>query len=392
VLPFANLSGDADQDYLADGVVEDIITGLSRFRSFAVIARNSSFVYKGRAVDVRQVAEDLGVRYVLEGSVRRAGDRLRISAQLIDGSSGAHLWAQNFDGAFEDVFEVQDRITESVVGLVAPKIELAEIGRSRRKRPENLTAYDLYLRALQKSHTAQPEDNKEALAFLMRAIAIEPNYAVALASAAKALKHRASMGWPQFTADDRTLCLDLARRALPDADGDATVLAQCGLILVSVGRDYDRGMLVVRQAVDANPNNLTALICAGVCNIHCGSFADALAFSHRAILLSPGDPTQHWPLTAVAHAHMALGNFAEALQWAERSLAVNPRYDPTHWMLISANAQLGRLDHARRLLALFDAMAPGVTVASIEAGQAAKESARLRPILDGLRLAGMPEA
>ena len=188
VLPFQNLSGDPEQDYFADGVVEDIITALSRFKSFAVIARNSSFVYKGRAVDVRQVARELGVRYVLEGSVRRAGERLRITAQLVDGTSGAHLWADKFDGVVEDVFDVQDRITESVVVVIEPHIRQAEIERSRRKPPENLDAYDLYLRALSKIYTTQPAENAEAYALLMRAVALEPNYAPFLVHAGWALE------------------------------------------------------------------------------------------------------------------------------------------------------------------------------------------------------------
>jgi TolB-like protein len=175
VLPFQNISGDVEQDYFADGVVEDIITALSRFKSFAVVARNSSFIYKGRAVDVRQVAKELGVRYVLEGSVRRAGNRLRITAQLVEAAGGAHLWADRFDGAVEDIFDVQDRITESVVGVVEPQIRRAEIQRSRRKRPESLDAYDLYLRALSKLYTSLPDENAEAYSQMVQALALEPN-------------------------------------------------------------------------------------------------------------------------------------------------------------------------------------------------------------------------
>jgi TolB-like protein len=184
VLPFANLSGDREQEYFTDGMVEDIITALSQFRELFVIARNSSFVYKGRNVDIGQVAKELGVRYVLEGSVRRAGKRVRINSQLIDAATRAHLWADRFDGAQEDVFDLQDKITETVVGIVEPQIRKAEISRSRRKRPENLDAYDLYLRALPHVYAMHPSDNSQALEFLRQAIALDPEFAPALAFAA----------------------------------------------------------------------------------------------------------------------------------------------------------------------------------------------------------------
>jgi adenylate cyclase len=391
VLPFQNMSGDSEQDYFADGVVEDIITALSRFKSFAVIARNSSFVYKGRAVDVRQVAKELGVRYVLEGSVRRAGQRLRITAQLIEATSGAHLWADRFDGAVEDIFDVQDKITESVVVVIEPQIRHAEIERSRRKHPENLDAYDLYLRALSKIYTTRPEDNAEVYEQMMQAIALEPDYAPFLTNAVWALEFRTNMGWPMLTDDDRAACIDLARRALANAHGDPTVLAECGSALVSIGRDYDRGLQIISNALEANPNNQFVLICAAVNKLHCGDLEESLAHSRRAILMSPGDPMAQWPMTAIAHAHMALGNYEDARKAAELSLAVNPNFDPTYWILIASNVQLGKMDEARRWLAKFRDLAPGVTIADIKAGQPDKYPDRMAAILEGLRLAGLEE-
>jgi adenylate cyclase len=390
VLPFQNMSGDAQEDYFADGVVEDIITALSRFKSFAVIARNSSFVYKGRAVDVRQVAKELGVSYVLEGSVRRSGERLRITAQLVEASGGAHLWADRFDGAVADVFDVQDRITESVIGVIEPHVQQAEIERSRRKRPEILDAYDLYLRALSKSYSARPEDNAETFAQMMQAVALEPHYAPFLAGACWALEFRVAMGWPTLTGDDRAASLDLVRRALADPQGDATVLAQCGLTLVSL-RDYDRGMQIVANAVEANPNSQFVLMVAGIANLHCGSIDDALAYLHRAIRLSPRDPNAYNAYAGIAHVQMILGDYPEAIRRAEKSLALNAHFDATYWMLIAANAQLGRMDEARRWLGKFQALVPGVTIARIRDGQPAKDPSRLAAILDGLRLAGLPE-
>jgi TolB-like protein/tetratricopeptide (TPR) repeat protein len=389
VLPFQNMSGDPEQEYFADGVVEDIITALSRFKSFAVIARNSSFVYKGRAVDVRDVARGLGVRYVLEGSVRRAGNRLRITAQLIEATSGAHLWADKFDGGVEDVFDVQDRITESTIGVIEPQIRRAEIERSRRKRPENLDAYELYLQALSQMYSAQAEGNADAYALVERAIALEPNYGPFLAGAIWILTRRVVMGWPTLTGDDRAASLDHVRRAIVVADGDAAVLAQCGATLMGIGQDYQRGMQILANAVEANPNHQMVLTWAAIAELHCGDLQKSLAHSRRAILMSPGSRAAHLAITAIAHAHMALGQYDEALKEAERSLAVNPDYQPTHWMLIAANARLGRMDEARRWLAKFRTLSPAVTIGSIKAGQPAYDPSRMAPILEGLRLAGL---
>jgi tetratricopeptide (TPR) repeat protein len=278
-----------------------------------------------------------------------------------------------------------------VVGVVEPEIRKAEIERSRRKHPENLDAYDLYLRALSKIYTMRPEDNAEAYAQMIEAVALEPDYAPFLTNAIWALEFRVEMGWPTLTGDDRAACLDLVRRALANAQGDMAVLAQCGTALLSVGRDYDYGLRIISNALEANPNNQSALISAGVAKLHCGDLEESLAHSRRAILLNPGNPLAQWPMTAIAHAHMALGNYEEALKAAERSLAVSSSFDSTYWMLISANAQLGRMDEARRWLTKFQTLAPGVTIASIKAGQPAKYPSRMAAILEGLRLAGLDE-
>ncbi len=391
VLPFHNLSSDPEQDYFADGVVEDIITALSRFKSFAVIARNSSFVYKGRNVDVRQVAEDLGVRYVLEGSVRRAGDRLRINAQLVDGLDGAHLWAQNFDGGLDDVFDFQDRITESVVTLVEPYVQIAEIERSRRERPKSIAAYDMYLQALPKLYSETEKQYREAYALLLKALVIEPDSAVILAHAAWVLGHRHTMGWAQIGPDDKQRCTEMSRRGLDHAGGDAMAMAQCAMMLIHTAKDYDWGMAVIQSAVEANPNSLAVVFRAGIAHLHCGSIEDALGYFYRASRLSPRDPSAHYSLTGIAHAQMVLGNYAEALGWARRSLAVNSNFAPTYWMLIAAAAHLGRMEEAHRHLAQFRTITPDVTIARIRAGQPAKDPSRLAAILEGLRLAGLEE-
>jgi TolB-like protein len=392
VLPFQNLGGDPEQDWFADGVVEDMITALSRFHGFAVIARNSAFVYKGRSVDVRQIATDLGVRYVLEGSVRRAGDRLRITAQLVDGITGAHLWAEHFDGALSEVFAFQDRITEDVALLVDSRIQAAEIARSRVERPKSVAAYDIYLQAIPKLTVATATENAEAYALLTRALAIEPDNAILLSEAAWALGHRISMGWPQIGPDDRQACAAFARQGLQRANGDPLVMARCGMQLLQAGREYEVGMAVLETAARANPNHHWIVVLAGIAHLHCGDLDDALVLFHRAIRLSPNDMAAHVPLTGIAHAHMVRGDYTETLSWAVRSLAVNARFDPTYWMLVAASAHLGRMDEARRFLADFRALAPEATVASIRAGQPAHDPRRVEAILDGLRLAGLPEA
>lgn len=391
VLPFANLSADPEQEYFADGVVEDIITALSRFKSFAVIARNSSFVYKGRAVDVRQVAQELGVRYVLEGSVRLAGKRLRVVAQLIDSQTGSHIWAEKFDGAADDIFDMQDRITESVVAVVEPQIRQAEIERSRRERPGSLAAYDLYLRAVPKFNAETPADNAEAFRLLCQAIELEPDYAAALALAAGAISNQISMGWPALVPNNRERWAELTEAALKHGANDPTILAHCGVMLIHVAHDYDRGMRLVERAVAGNPNNIRVLVCAGISHLHCGKVEEAIRLSERALRLSPGDPDGHFSMTTIAHAQMVLGDYARALEWAERAQSLNSRNNATHWMLIAANAQLGNMVEARRRVSEFQAMVPEVTIATIVAGQPHKDPMRLASILEGLRLAGLPE-
>lgn len=393
VLPFQNFSTDPSQEYFADGIVEDIITALSRFKSFAVIARNSSFVYKGRAVDVRQVAHELGVRYVLEGSVRRSGDRLRVTAQLIDSDGGSHLWAEKFDGAADEVFDMQDRITERVVATVEPQIRQAEIERSRRERPGSLAAYDLYLQAIPHFGAETPAENTQAYDLLSRSIEIDPGFAMAHALAAGALSNRLSMGWPEMLPNSRARCLELTEAALDRGSDDATILAHCAAILIHHGNnDYDRGMRLIARALELNPNNLKVQICAGITYLHCGVVEDAIRHAERALMLSPGDPDGYFSMTTIAHANLILGDYRQALEWAERSQALNPRNNPTHWMLIAANAHLDRMVEARRRVSEFRAMVPEVTIASIVAGQPRKDLVRLEALVAGLRAAGLPES
>lgn len=391
VLPFQNLSGDPEQDYFADGVVEDIITALSRFKSFAVVARNSSFAYRGRAVDVRTAANEMGVRYVLEGSVRRAGSRLRVTAQLVEGASGAHIWANSYDGAVDDVFTMQDRITEQVAAIVHPKIERAEIERSRRKRPERLDAYDLYLQGSIKHASRHLSEDVEACRLLERSVELDPHFAPALATFASALSMQVSMGWKPLGHDDGARAAEYARRAIREGSDDGVVLARSAVALMHTGTDYQHAVELVRTAMQINANDAVVLAFASIVELHCGDVQRSLALSHRAIELMPTDPGAHWALTAISHAHMALGQFEEAIRWAERSRAINPEYDPTFWMLIAGNAQLGRMDEAREGLAAFLVTHPDLTVERLRAAQPSRYEDRMAAILSGLQMAGLPE-
>lgn len=391
VLPFANVGGDPEQDWFADGVASDITTALSRFRGFAVVSRQSAFALKGRSIDVRQAAGELGVRYVLAGSVRRSGEQLRITAELVDADDGAQLWAQRFDGVAGEIFDFQDRITEAVATLVAPHIQRAEIERSRRLRPGSIAAYDVYLRALAKIVTEKEGENAAAYELLVDGLRAEPLNPHLNAMAAWALEHRITMGWPALTADDRPACEDYARRGLEHAAGDPAVTVHCAMALVQVARRYDWGMAVLEAAVEANPNSMMVVTAAGVANAHCGELLHARALFERAIRHAPNDLLAHISLCGLAHVEIVLGRYEAALGWAARSLAANPNFDATYWMLIAANAHLGRLDEARRYLAELTGRVPGLTIERIRAGQPAKDPARLAAILDGLRIAGLPE-
>ncbi len=393
VMPFGKLGGklggDAEQDYFADGIVEDLIIALSRFRSFAVIARNSSFAYRDRRVSAGQAARELGVRYVLDGTVRHSGERFRISAHLIDVETEANLWAANFDGKVEDIFEVQDRITASVAAHVAPQIEHAEIERSRRKPPGSLAAYDYYLRALQMHNTYAEADNREALIFLEKAIALAPDFGPALASAAYGYEHRVTMGWPPASADDRAKARQFARAAIAAAPDDALVLARAGFIMLAIDRDYDLGLQTILRAAQINPNNVTVLFVTGVGHIWAGDLHTALETFRRVVALSPGQTSG--AMGGMSHVLICMGRYEEALDWARKSLAENPRFDVMHWLVTSSLGHLGRHDEAALALAALQNLSPGTTIAKIHQSNQGKYPERWDIIVEGLRLAGMPE-
>jgi TolB-like protein/class 3 adenylate cyclase/Flp pilus assembly protein TadD len=391
VLPFTNMSGDPEQEYFADGMVEDVITALSRFSQLFVIARNSSFTYKGRAVDVRQAARELGVRYVLEGSVRKSGNRLRITGQLIDALSGSHLWADKFDGAIEDVFDLQDKITESVVGAIEPTIRKAEIERARRKPAENLNAYDHYLRALPLVYAFRPEENLAGLGLLIKALDFDPTFAPALANAAWCLEQRLTRGWAPFGQDDAALAVSLARRAIASGGNDATALVMSGFVLIMVGRDYDVGLDAVHRALDLNPGSGVVALFSGYSLVFAGDPEDALAQAKRAIALNPLDPGLFLYLGLIGFAHLLSGRPEQAIEFGRRSTGLYPDWDSTYWVMVAACAQLDRMDDARRALVKLLSLSPGLTVSAMQRALPFRDPASLGMLLEGFRKAGMPE-
>ena len=360
VLPFQNMSGDPEQEYFADGMVEDIITGLSRIRWLFVIARNSSFIYKNRAVEVKQVGRELGVRYVLEGSVRRAGNRVRITGQLIDASTGAHLWAERYDRPLDDIFAVQDEITVAVVAALEPSLRLAEIERVKRKRPDNLGAYDLVLRALPSVIGVAAHEASAALPLLERALELEPDYALAHALAGWAFQQRFITEGNQ--AKDREAGVRHMRAAIALGGDDATTLALAGFTLAAVGGDDAAARDALDRALGLSPSNIFALGYGAIFYATRDEAARAIDWAERALRLSPFDPVINAPLNALAIAHFSRGDFEKAADAARRSIRANPRMPQSHWYLAAALARFGQLSEARQAALDLLAVQPGFRI------------------------------
>ena len=392
VLPFANLSSDPEQVFFADGVVEDLITALSRFHTFAVVARTSTFVYKDRAVDIREVARELGVRYLIEGSVRRSGDRIRVTTQLIDGATGGHLWADRFDGAPADIFDFQDAITDTVIGFVEPQIRKAEIERARQKRPESLDAWDLYVQALPLVHSGALVNWNRAVALLDRAVAFDPAYAPALALAAWARNKRNQLGGGENSAEiesDIDVAFCLAERAVAADPDDALALALEGWLHIHYRLDFSK-LERVRRALALNPNNTSVLDIAGIAHMRAGDLDRAFAIATRALDLSPVSPQRYVFMMHIAAIHNALGRHEEAIVFARRVVELEPAYVNAHLALAIACAHLGRLGEAREEVAIARRLRPDVTIAAVMVHRM-QYPERVARWVEGLRKAGMPE-
>lgn len=390
-LPFLNLSGDPEQEYFADGVVEDIITELSRIRWLFVIARNSSFTYKGRAVDVKQVGRELGVRYVLEGSMRKAANRVRITGQLIDASTGAHLWADRFEGTLNDIFDLQDQITTNVVGAIAPQLERAEIERAKRKPTESLDAYDHYLRGMANLHRGTRDAIDAALASFYRAVELDPAFASAYAMAAWCYFWRKVNGWMADRPREVAEGARLARRAVELGKDDAVALARSGHALGHLVGDLDGGVALTDRALLLNPNLAAAWFLGGFLRIWRGEGDEAIERFARAMRLSPLDSETYRMQAGTAMAHLLAGRFDAASSWAEKSFRELPSFLVVAGIMAASHALAGRMTESRRAMQHLRQLDPTLRIANLKDWLPFQRADDLATFADGLRRAGLPE-
>ncbi len=391
VLPFANLSNDPEQEYFADGMVDEIITALSRLHWLFVIARNSSFTYKGRAVDVKQVGRELGVRYVLEGSVRKAGDRLRIGGQLIDATTGAAIWADRIEGDLKDVFELQDMVTSHVVGAISPKLEQAEIERSKRKPTDNLDAYDYYLRGQAEVQKWTRERNALALAHFYKAAELDPGFATAFAMAARCYSQSKVEGWSRDPAFDVAEVRRLARLAADLDPEDPIALSASGMALAFVAGELEAGAALIERSIELNPNLASAWMFGGWVKAWLGESDAAIDRATRAMLLSPHDPYLANIRRAIAFAHFIAGRYAEAISASEVVTAIPQNTMFGHATIAASAALLGRQKKAERAVAKIREADPGLTLANLRQRFPLKREEDFSRWEKGLRLAGLPE-
>jgi adenylate cyclase len=391
VLPFESLSGDREQEYFADGVVEEIITALSRFRGLFVIARNSSFAYKGRAVDVKQVGRELGVRYILEGSVRKAGNRLRISGQLIDATTSMHLWAERFDGDLADIFDLQDQVTTSVVGAIAPKLDQAEIERSKRKPTDSLDAYDYFLRGMASFNQWTREASAEALSSFYRAVELDPHFASAYGFAARCHTQRRANGWGTDSVEEVAETVRLARRAVELGKDDAVALCFSGWALAFVAGDLDTGVALIDRSLVLNPNFVVAWYCGGWVRIYLGEPELAIKQAAHAMRLSPFDPNINRMQGVTATGHLFAGRYDEASSWAEKALQEQPTYLAALRALAASHALAGRLKEAQKTMATIRQLDPSFSFSNLTVRFPLRRPEDIAKLSEGLRRAGLPE-
>ena len=364
VLPFQNMGGDREQEYFADGMVEEIITALSRIKSFFLIARNSSFAYKGTSPDVRQVGRDLGVRYVLEGSVRKAGNRVRLTGQLIDATTGAHIWADRFDGALEDVFDLQDRMTGSIVGAIESKLRTAEIERAQRKPTESLQAYDLTLRASSRSRVMTRQGLEEAVGLLRKAIEIDPGYAIAFAQLAWCHWIFVAQGWMDRSNPALADLIPLARTALELDGDDPEVLVAVAPFIAMPGGDLRGGISLIEKAINLNPNSAAAFRMAGVLYAFAGDTGAAIDSLKRADRLNPlegGVANNHGYVLA----HFVAGEHQSVIEWTEKILRDRSNFVPALRYRAASFGLLGRLEEGRQVVRRILEQVPDFTIARV---------------------------
>jgi adenylate cyclase len=388
VLPFQNMSGDPEQEYFSDGMVEDIITALSRFKSLFVIARNSSFTYKGKTVDIKQVGRELGVRYLLEGSVRKSGNKVRITGQLIDATTGAHLWADRFDGSLDDIFELQDKITSSVVAAIAPRVEQAEIDRSQRKPTENPDASDLYYRAIHSHRRVTRQGYEDALRLARQAISLDPNFSTAYGLTLDCYVKLRDEGW--ITNDDIAAeGKQYALRAIEVGADDAYALARAANFFALVLNDLGTADVIADQAIALNPNLSEAWRMRGFVSSFLGRHETAIEQFHHAIRLNPLDPQIYLAETGLGWANFFLRRFDVALSWVARP--VLKKHGIAVAVAMVSYAMLGRIADAEVMLARRREAGTPMTITQIRKRNKHWRQEELELFIEACRIAGVPE-
>jgi adenylate cyclase len=385
------MSGDPEQEYFADGMVEDIITGLSRSKSLFVIARNSTFTYKGKAVDIRQVGRELGVRYVLEGSVRKAGKRVRVTAQLVDSSTEAHIWADRFDADLEDIFDLQDRLTSSVIGAISPQLERAEMERAQHKPTENLKAYDYYLRALFVTYQQTREGNVEALRLTKIAISLDPAFARAHAFAASNFGQKKSWGWIEDAAQAQVETRQLAERAVQLDQNDPLVLALSGQAYSFVLEEPEKGEALCARAIALDPNLVVARNWKGWANIYLGNVDAAIEQFSAAIRLSPLDPRLFLIQTGMAYAHFFAGRYEDGLSWATSAIQHQSNFPGAQRLVMVNLAMAGRIAEARLACDVVLKTDPALCISGIKSRTPFRRLEDVAKLGQAYRIAGVPE-
>ena len=385
------MSGDVEQEYFVDGLVEDITTALSRISAFFVVARNSSFTYKGRTVDVRQIGRELGVRYVLEGSVRKSGGRLRITGQLVDTTTGNHIWADRYEGALEDVFDLQDRVTSSVVAVIEPKVRLAEIARAQAKPTENLTAYDLYLRALAVYYDYEEELISQALAMLTRAVAIDPRFSTAYGQISSCHEIRLDRGWGSV-ADVTKRGLEAAKLAVETGRDDPRALAFGAKGIARFGGKIEEALAHIDRALALAPDSVHVRRQSGWTCIVAGEHERSIEHFKRAMQLDPMDPWAYWNYLGMALSHFFTGRYEEAVVWLGKALVEGPNLADAHWLQIAALAMAGRpFGKIQEAVGRLHMVEPGVSITEYMQRGAHFRQVDLELYAKALRLAGLPE-
>jgi len=391
VLPFRNLSDDPEQEYFSDGIAEDITTALSNTGWFFVTARHSAFAYKGTAIDVRQVGKELGVQYVLEGSVRKGGDRIRVTAQLIETATGKHIWANRYDGMLRDIFDLQDQITETIAATLEPEFHRAEAKRIAQKRPENMDAYDYLLRGLSYMNKLTPEDTRAALPYFLKAITKDPNYGRAYAYAFWCYRREVELSGMMLSKMERAEAIRLMEAGLKTDKDDPVVLWQAGSMKAYFERDFEDALALIERSLSLDPNSPRALLASVMIHTFMGDTETAIKQAERALRISPRSPS-HWVnFVHVAASHLQELRFETAIEAARKAIQLNQYSTPAYLVLAASYAHLGRSDEAQAAVKQALKLNPKLTIGRLPELFPIAKYKNLDSYLDGLRMAGLPD-